>query len=437
MTVQLSVNIAMEGTMVLLLSIVLLTCLWQKKMFVTTTPLISLLSISILVHLVRIVIWSMFLQDFLLKYGLMPFRFIYILEYVIHYASTVIFYYYMDAIIKARYKEAGLNYQASKHIYTTMIVWGVVTAIGYAILLFIPSLYHVEMGREVYSIPAYVVLAIMIKFALFCVLVLVIRHRKIMHWQDAVLTVLFIILFSVLNVIDEMYGLCISYVLMSILVFLLFVRIDLYKGLMLERQEKEIVEWKTQIMLSQMQPHFLYNVLTTISSMCEMQNATQARDVVNRFADYLRVNLDSLGKERTISFEKELEHVETYLWLEKIRFEDMLEVRYEIEAKDFELPSLTIQPIVENAVKHGILPKEDAGTVTIKTYETAQDYVIIVEDDGVGFDVNALREDGKAHVGIENVTKRLELICSGSCMIQSEVGRGTVVTIHIPKGDEK
>ena len=81
-TVQFSVNNAMEGTMILLLSILLVTCIWKKRLFLTTTPLIYLLSFSILVHIVRIVIWSMYLQDVLLKYGALPFRFIYILEYI-------------------------------------------------------------------------------------------------------------------------------------------------------------------------------------------------------------------------------------------------------------------------------------------------------------------------------------------------------------------
>ena len=237
-------------------------------------------------------------------------------------------------------------------------------------------------------------------------------------------------------IVDEIFELCIGRVLLALFVFMLYVSIDLHKGLLLERQEKEIVEWKTQIMLSQMQPHFLYNVLTTISSMCEMQNATQARDVVNSFADYLRTNLDSLGKEKTISFEKELEHIKTYLWLEKIRFEDSLNIVYEIGTTDFKVPSLSVQPMVENAVKHGILKKDDSGTVTIKTYETKDEYVIVVEDDGVGFDVNSVQNDARTHVGIENMRKRLEVIIGGYCDIQSEIGRGTVVKIHIPKGEQ-
>lgn len=432
-TVQLSVNIALEGTMILLLSVMLATSIWQRKLFLTTTPLIHLLSFSIAMHIVRIVIWHMYLSDALLIYGATPFRFVYFLDYLMGYAISGAFYYYVEALVISGYQKAGIVYKAPKKLRIIMISWGVVSSLVYLGSLYVPSFYHVENGQEVSSIPAYIFMLVMIKFACVCVIILIIRNRKVLNKHDTMLTVSFILIASVFSVFDEIYKLCVSYVLMSLLIFVLYVRIDLHKGMLIERQGKEIAERETQVMLSQMQPHFIYNVLTTISSMCEMQNAIQARDMVNRFADYLRVNLDSLGKNRTISFEKELEHVKTYLWLEKVRFEDMFQIRYEIEAKDFEVPSLSIQPIVENAVKHGILPKEDSGTVTIKSYETPNDFVIVVEDDGVGFDVNKQFCEGQANIGIENVTKRLELICNGSCIIHSEIGVGTVVTMHIPK----
>ena len=92
--------------------------------------------------------------------------------------------------------------------------------------------------------------------------------------------------------------------------------------------------------------------------------------------------------------------------------------------------------MVENAVKHGILPKENGGTLTIRTSETDDEYVITVEDDGVGFDINEPFDDDHEHVGIENVSRRLEIICNGSLEIQSKKNEGTVVTIRIPKGEQ-
>ena len=436
LNLQLSVNTAVEATILIVLIFMLVTLFWQKKLFITTAPLIGLtsaISLTILVQIVAEIFLGFNLQ---VEYGAMPLRIMYILDYIFSYGTGVAFYHYVEALAKDEYNRAGTVFRPKKHIKTVIYAWGIVTAILYSVALFAPSIYHLEGTRIVYSIPAYVGVHIIVKFGYVCALIFIIRHRKVIGKHEAGVSFVFVTLTSIFVVIDEVYDMCIGHVLMAFFVFVLYVSIDLHKGLLLERQEKEIALWKTQIMLSQMQPHFLYNVLTTISGLCEMQNATEARDVVNHFADYFRTNIDSLGKEKTISFEKELEHIKTYLWLEKVRFEDSLNICYQIETTDFMVPSLAVQPMVENAVKHGILPKDDMGTVIIKTYETSIDYVIVVEDDGVGFDVNEKQDDNHTHVGIENVTKRLEIICNGTCDIDSEKGKGTVVTIHIPKGEQ-
>ena len=432
---QYVMNIAMEATILLVLVIMLITLFWQKILFRTTAPLIFLTSDIILMIIVQIVTWIILDLDLEVVYGAMPLRVVFVLDYVLSYVASIALYCYIEALAIDEYSRVGGVYEPRKHAKNTIIAWGIVTTAIYSVSLFIPSLYHLEGTQGIFSIPAYIGMHIFAKFGYICTLIFIIRHRDAIGKYESWLCFASIIILSAFFIIDELYDLCIGHVLMVIFVFLLYVSVDLHKGLLLERQEKEIALWKTQIMLSQMQPHFLYNVLTTISGLCEMENAIEARYVVNHFADYFRTNLDSLGKEKTISFEKELEHIKTYLWLEEVRFEDTLNVCYEIETTDFNVPSLTVQPIVENAVKHGILPKEDAGTLIIKTYETSLDYVIAVEDDGVGFDANEKQDDTHTHVGIENVTKRLELICNGTCDIKSEKGKGTVVTIHIPKGE--
>ena len=434
--VQFSINIAMESTILLLLIIMIFTLLWQRRLFITTVPLIYVATLISIITVVQIVEYVLLINNISVENVFTQIRIMYALDYLFSYGASVAFYYYIEAIAIDGYNHLGIVYRPKKCIKYILIAWGIITSIFYSVAVFMPSLYHFENGEPVFNVPAYIGIHIIGKFAFVCALIFIIRHRDVIANHERILSFIFIILASVFIIVDELCGLTIGHVLMAVFVFMLYVSIDLHKGLLLERQEKEIVEWKTQIMLSQMQPHFIYNVLTTISSMCEMQNATQARDVVNSFADYLRTNLDSLGKEKTIPFEKELEHIKTYLWLEKIRFEDSLNIVYEIGVTDFGLPSLSVQPMVENAVKHGILQKDDPGTVKIKTYETNEDYVIVVEDDGVGFDVNSIQNDNRTHVGIENVSKRLEIICGGSCEIQSEIGKGTVVTIYIPKGEK-
>ena len=202
--------------------------------------------------------------------------------------------------------------------------------------------------------------------------------------------------------------------------------------------EKQAMELRLQenqisIMLSQIQPHFLYNTLNSIYQLCET-NPMRARFMVNSFSEYLRNNLSSLEEPGLITFETELSHVNTYLDIEKVRFEDTLEIEYDIKCMDFSLPVLTVQPIVENAVKHGTSKKRGGGRVSISTEDDGQDYVITVSDTGCGFDPDVPKNDGKRHVGIENVRQRLANMCSGSLTIESKVGEGTVATIRIPKG---
>jgi sensor histidine kinase YesM len=196
--------------------------------------------------------------------------------------------------------------------------------------------------------------------------------------------------------------------------------------------EMKLKESQISIMLSQIQPHFLYNTLNSIYQLCET-NPMRAKAMVNSFAEYLRNNLSSLEEPGLIAFETELSHIQTYLDIEKMRFEDTLEIEYDIQCVGFLLPVLTVQPIVENAVKHGTSKKRGGGKVVISTWEDEAAYVITVSDTGCGFDPSKPKDDGKIHVGIENVQKRLSNMCSGMLTIESEVGVGTTATIRIPK----
>jgi sensor histidine kinase YesM len=129
--------------------------------------------------------------------------------------------------------------------------------------------------------------------------------------------------------------------------------------------------------------------------------------------------------------------VKTYLEIEKIRFEDTLEIEYDVKCSGFSLPVLTVQPIVENAVKHGTSKKRGGGKVTISTDENKESYIIEIADTGCGFDPTKPKNDGKRHVGIENVRQRLFNMCGGTLSIESEVGKGTLATIIIPKGGKQ
>lgn len=200
-----------------------------------------------------------------------------------------------------------------------------------------------------------------------------------------------------------------------------------------EKMQKELLQSRVMIMVSQIQPHFLYNALTSIAQLCE-KNPKLAKKATIDFADYLRGNMNSLKNNNPVPFETELSHLKTYLSLEKMRFGDELNIVYDINTTDFYIPSLSVQPLVENAVKHGVGMREDGGTVTISTEECEDCYKVIVKDDGVGFDtLQPPKDTTRTHIGMDNVKERISSMCGGNVLIESEIGKGTTATIIIPK----
>lgn len=200
-----------------------------------------------------------------------------------------------------------------------------------------------------------------------------------------------------------------------------------------KEQETELAKNRIAITISQIQPHFLYNTLNSIYYLCEKE-PKQAQLAIDRFATYLRGNLDALKNENVITFSKELEHAEIYLSLEKMRFEEELNIEYDIQTTDFSLPSLTVQPLIENAVKHGIGKKDGGGKVTIRSVEKEDGFEVSIEDDGIGFEPDKIIDDGRTHIGIDNVRRRLWDLCKATLEIKSEPGKGTFVKITVPKG---
>ena len=128
-----------------------------------------------------------------------------------------------------------------------------------------------------------------------------------------------------------------------------------------------------------------------------------------------------------------MEHVQCYLAIEKKRFGDRVNVTYDIQEEDFLIPALTLQPLVENAVKHGLCKKENGGTVQIRTERKQDNIYITVADDGAGYDSTVVERDGKNHVGIGNVRSRLQSMCRGTLEIKSSPGKGTIAVITLPQ----
>ncbi len=233
-------------------------------------------------------------------------------------------------------------------------------------------------------------------------------------------------------VIDRYISCSLLYPAVTISVLLLYSMINVEQNMRLAQREAELSDSRTQIMISQIQPHFLYNSLNSIYQLCG-DDPQLARKAIDDFATYLRMNLDSLKKKTPVPFDEELKHIQTYLRMEQMRFGDRLKVEYDIKCTQFCIPALSVQPLVENAVKHGICQRENGGTVTIAAYEEPECYTVVVSDNGVGFDPDRPIEDDKTHIGIENVAERLQLMSRGELRIDSTPDVGTVATICIPK----
>lgn len=200
--------------------------------------------------------------------------------------------------------------------------------------------------------------------------------------------------------------------------------------------ENERLKTEMQLYHSRIQPHFIYNSLSMIRSL--ITKDTEAKEALDQFTRFLRGSVDMLAEEECVRAEREFDTVESYLYMERRRFGDKLTIHTDLQDKGFLVPAFSVQVLVENAIKHGIRrTKDGSGTLTVRSFETEGEHMIEVVDDGAGFDVGALSEQsdnsGFKHIGLDNLKKRLELMCDGSLEIESTIGEGTIVRVHIPK----
>ena len=277
---------------------------------------------------------------------------------------------------------------------------------------------------------------------LACNIALVVVYRKALPKGDCVILILYSAIPLVSFLFVPIWDVVPVYTASTVSLLLYYTVIHVEHGqrvaeqnAQLARQALELSNSRTAMMLTQIQPHFLYNALTAIAQLCE-KDPKKAKETTLCFSEYLRNNMDALTRTQAIPFEMELAHVKTYLAIEQVRFGEYLRVAYDIGTTDFELPPLCLQPLVENAVKHGVGFTEDGGAIVIQTRELPDCYEITVSDDGVGFDPAETPRDGKAHIGIRNVKERLHTMMGADVRVESERGRGTVVRIHIPKKGE-
>ena len=197
------------------------------------------------------------------------------------------------------------------------------------------------------------------------------------------------------------------------------------------RQQREIAHQRASIMVLQMRPHFIFNTMMSIYYLCA-QDSKKAQQVTLDFTSYLRKNFSAIASENTIPFANELEHTRAYLAVEQVQFEDGLFVEYDTPHTRFRVPPLTLQPIVENAVKHGMDPDSAPLRICIRTRETDAGHEITVEDNGPGFAQTNMNES-EPHIALANIQHRLEIMCGGKLTVMPREGGGTVVKVILPE----
>lgn len=299
-------------------------------------------------------------------------------------------------------------------------------------------IYYDETGLD-HTGPLYLLSQIFNIILPAMTMLLVLRNHDVLGWRDTWIMVLYgaIPVLSIpVQIVWAVTPVCLATTVSLVLVYTLIHveqarrAADMEK--MLVQKELALSESNNSLVLSQIQPHFLYNALTSIYRLCDVKPEA-AKEAISDFSKYLRGNLDSIKQTKLISFADELKHLQAYLALEKIRYDDYLEVRYDIKATEFFIPPLTVQPLVENAVNHGLSDMPDGGCVTVSTREEPDHYEIRVADNGVGFDPAAQPADGRSHIGISNVRSRLNIMCRGTLDIISAPGKGTTAIIKIPR----
>ena len=194
------------------------------------------------------------------------------------------------------------------------------------------------------------------------------------------------------------------------------------------RHARENAEKEFGLKVLQMRPHFIYNTMTSIYYMVDI-DSEGAKTAIRDFSKYLHQNFSAVVKTEQVPFEEELAHTRAYLAVERARFGDRLEVTFDTPHTVFHLPPLTLEPIVENAVKHGMDPDHGPLRILIRTRAEENGSEIVVENDGADFNPEGSDGDG---IGLNSVRERLALMSGGSLRVTPRDGGGAIATLWIP-----
>ena len=322
-------------------------------------------------------------------------------------------------------------------LYWTNIEWGVfsVAAICLIVNQFVPFIYDFDERNTYFRAVAGWLPGVLTVFGLIVSVGVVVKYIKYLNtFEKAAIVSCFSLPIIGSAIQIAVYGISFTYLAIVISSFITFVSYEYnYMNYNIE-MEKRVVEERISLVNYQIRPHFIFNTLAVIRYLCQ-KDPDEAAQTINEFSGYLRSTTDFLNEKDCIPFERELELVRHYVYIEQKRFGKSISVVYEIGDTDFSIPSFSVQTSVENAIKHGLMENGiPNGTVTIRTYARENDHIIEIEDNGAGFDYEKQeRCNDQTHVGIKNARERIKLLSGGEMNIYSKVGLGTKVTIVIPE----
>ena len=320
--------------------------------------------------------------------------------------------------------------QTRKKIYKTVVytIMGAMTVL-LIVNIFVNFMYSVNESNVYQRNTAFFIIYLVEGLVWAADAVLFFFHRKALSKlvkRTFYISLFFLVATTILQFVFAQIAFYDIMIAMGI-VFLLFGDQIQMREQLVERDE-QLSQQKVKLLQRQVSPHFIYNSLTAIQAL--PGNPEETKKAIGDFAKYLRESLSTIDQNTLIPFKKELENVQIYFRLEKIRFGKTLQVEYDIKETEFELPAMCVQILAENAVKHGVSVRREGGKVRITTKREGDDIVITVEDDGVGFDVT--KQMDASHIGIDNVRSRVKTLVGGELFIESEIDKGTVATIRFP-----
>ena len=353
----------------------------------------------------------------------------YAVNMVLNYCLIAAFVFYLRMDLRLKPKEWWSETVAIHCVLGVMVLVAALNPI-HRRLLSISAETGLAYHQNLYPLPRFLI-CIILGECLYRIIL-----QKDVRWKNR-MALGFFCLSQIVTILLELFLPSLDLVNMASLFSMLVLYTSFYaeQNLKYAQQELELQNARAALVLSQIQPHFLFNSIAAVMDLCDT-DPREAKAALQELSDYLHFKITAMSSSYMVSFAEDLEFLQNYLKLEKRRFGDRLTVEYDVRSTGFDIPLLTLQPLVENAIRHGISKRPAGGTIRVSSREIAGYYSVVVEDDGVGFDPSKEFDSSREHVGLSNVRTRLSALCGGTVTVRSTPGVGTRVEITIRKKED-